>query len=572
MRLTPRQQQHLLMLAPCLTEATMSKLDLRGFRKVDANRDHTVMENAEGHRIFINHKSITKEMHDALRNVPVQKLYKGGVVAAAKKEGPKAPGTKEEQDKISEGFRNALGFKKMADGGIVGIQGEDFPMADPNEQNIMGQMTRVASMTDELPSAGVAGLVSAPTREPVFAPSVPQNVVLPTQPAQEQMQGLSVESAPSQVQPLVDQYTSAVRTEADAAGKIAKEQEQVLARQNNEIAQLQKDYKDIFDKKTSELNNFKQYIENPANNVQPGRLMANQSTYQRIATSVGLALGGAPARAFVERQIEDDIKMQQQQVDNKKTLYSENMKLLGDKESALQQTRLMMYQIVENDIKRAALKQGTPTAQANALKLATEFQLKAQDYLAKETERETLKVAQQRQQQQMQGLSRPVSPDEATNLITSVIPEKQQLRANEELAAIKGLQFAVKDAEKAYKSLEQVGALATLAGKAIPGGTKASRTVDLANAAIERIVRQNRPAGSGVLTDKDAAAIIEPYKLTIADLASPSSKEIVQQKKQAFNEYLQGLMSTSGSTLSSHGIKVAQPASLKAGPTPRGSK
>lgn len=104
---------------------------LSDFKKVDANRDHTVMQSPEGHLIHVSHKALTKEMHDALRKLPVQKMSRGGIVGYAQggavKPQPTPPPPPQPEGPISKETNQQFlkGFKLMADGGVVGQHDQD---------------------------------------------------------------------------------------------------------------------------------------------------------------------------------------------------------------------------------------------------------------------------------------------------------------------------------------------------------------------------------------------------------------------------------------------------------------
>ncbi len=362
-------------------------LDLSKFRKVDANRDHTVMENDEGHRIFLNHKAVSKEVHDALRNLPVQKLSKGGMVRKYAQGGPvvKVPGTDEKKKEVSAAFNAALGWKKMADGGMVGIQGEELSPADKGALAVTHGLVPAGGIPAEV--GAELSTMSSQAQGEALAPAIrqddmemqappakqePQNFQLPQmQPVQEAP--AQPPQQPSTLQQGVAQYGQGVQQEAQAQGAIAQESKGILDKQIEQQQMYEQKLQQNIAAKQKAYTDFSNYIANPANNINPQRYMQNQGTWGRISTAIGLGLGGAPAAEFLQKQIHEDVEAQKANVHNRNTLYAENMKLLGDEEAATRQTMIMMNQLVENQIKSATLKQGTQLAQANALKLGGVF-------------------------------------------------------------------------------------------------------------------------------------------------------------------------------------------------------
>ena len=69
----------------------MSKLDLSSFRKVDANKTHTIMRSPEGVELHIPHASISKTHVNALRKLPLDRKMAKTVPAKQVVEAPAPP-------------------------------------------------------------------------------------------------------------------------------------------------------------------------------------------------------------------------------------------------------------------------------------------------------------------------------------------------------------------------------------------------------------------------------------------------------------------------------------------------
>jgi len=567
-------------------------IDLSKFKKIDANKDHTIMQSADGHVIHISHKAISKEMHDALRNLPIQKLAYGGVVQKMSQGGPVS---KEAADNFAKSFQNAsgkpavakaaakFGIKKMSDGGIVGIQGEDVerrelsPFLKHIADSVIGGASSTAEAFGNLGNAAldvVAPRVPKATGVPVdselpeqtvfsdevankLSPSSPENIEIPKTAPIEGMSAAAPEE-PGVIEQANKDYQAGLQQEVKATSDIASGQQKALEAQQARIQEHTELLKENVKKQKESYDSFAQYISDPQNNVNPQRYMANKGTWGRMSTAIGLALGGAPAWEFLNKQIQEDIDAQKRDVENKKTLYAENLKLLGNEEAAFEKTLLMMNQFAENQIKIAALKQASPQAKAHALKLAGEFAMKNGELLVNEAKRKT--------QQQILG-STPTGPipvSRAEQLVRSgVVPPQFQAEAMKELEFVKGLDEKIKNLNKVYSEALQLNTAAS----AVPL-TEQNAKLSLINAKIQQAFREARPPGSGPLTDKDEKAVITPYLVELKDLVNPSR---IAQKVQAAKKALGEGYSKAG-TLSTYGIKVAPPIETKLGPKPQGGK
>lgn len=519
-------------------------VDLSKFKKVDSNRDHTVFQSEDGHLIYVSNKSINKDVHEALRNLPIQKMSQGGTV----KPRPR-PGTDEEAKKIQDSFNNAS-WKKMADGGTVGLSGVDADKQDLEnlKRSLSPAVGPVGQMIAERSQPGIIPSASAPPEAGnIFTPVAPDPSIVAMNEPKPEVIGSAPAAAPNTANAIAD-YKTALSEESVLAEAKAKKEQEALTQQ---IAQEKKyitDVQDIQNKKRAAYEDFAKFISDPANQVNPQRLMGNQGTWGRLMTGIGLAIGGAPTRAFLEKQIDEDIKQQQKMIDNKSTLYAKNLELLGDEEKALSTTKMQAEQIVINQLKNKLLNYASPQAQINGQKLVAEMTMKHGEQLAKE--------AQADAQKQMLGAAQaPVSPDMAAKLVGSLVPKEKQAEAAKEVEHAKKIAKSFVSAKEAFDSAKKVSSVGALAGRLVPGyETDAEAKLNLANASLQSILRENKPPGSGVMTDADAAAIIEPFLIKATDGA-----EAIDRKRQAFMKKLQSMYSENQGTLAASGIKLAEP-------------
>lgn len=124
--------------------------------------------------------------------------------------------------------------------------------------------------------------------------------------------------------------------------------------------------------------------------IDPKRLVNNQSTGEKIGTILGAALGGLTSgvnggpNQFLQqfdREIDRDIAAQQAAIDNKKTalgarqsVFGQMMQETGDRRLAAMQTRNLMYESAKQDIMAQADQLGIPEIRTNAEQAVSEIQ------------------------------------------------------------------------------------------------------------------------------------------------------------------------------------------------------
>lgn len=125
---------------------------------------------------------------------------------------------------------------------------------------------------------------------------------------------------------------------------------------------------------TQHKEDFENYIK--SNPIKPNHYQENIGTGGKVATAIGLLLGGFsgglnktgvnPAADFLNKQIDRDIEGQKARTDQQKTIFGANMQLYGDQRLATNATRINLNDIYAQKIKLAADQLGTPAAQASA--------------------------------------------------------------------------------------------------------------------------------------------------------------------------------------------------------------
>lgn len=170
------------------------------------------------------------------------------------------------------------------------------------------------------------------------------------------------------------QGQQAIQQNKDVSSQLAAhdaqiEQENINAKQALE-ANAQQNLKDF----SQHRDDFANYLK--SNPINPNHYQESLGTGQKVATAIGLILGGFqggfnrtgvnPAADFLNKQIDRDIESQKAKGDQQKTIFAANQALYGDQVLATNATRANLNDVYSQKIRQAADQLGTPAAQAAA--------------------------------------------------------------------------------------------------------------------------------------------------------------------------------------------------------------
>lgn len=711
--------------------------DLKGFVKVDANRDHTVFQSEEGHLIYVANKSVAKDVHDAMRHIPVQKMSQGGVVRRPVKEEPKPtlPGQDKDKKAISASFNNAMGWKRMADGGVVEqdirsqvlrkqqeiqqqllqqnaslpyqtnlspqqqaqfalwaaqnnvpvdlSKASDYDMTGFYQAMQQGQAASAVSPVDnrmhytdtfktplhetlsaeskyappgapswqgnmlvnpngtpnaiELPSgveklphmfgggmnkdgqivqptvppagpAAAFGLSQLPDFGPMLMASAPGGSKLPPEgdrmlrenmaadqafvaqnpeayqqapvdispaPTVEEPSNYAIpkapEAAPQGLTPVapgpteqaLSAYGQATQDEAKAKGVQAADELQAMQDQEKQKADLSQRYMANLDKITGASLELEKRLSDPKEAINPQHYMEGQGAYGRLLTGIGLALGGAPAREFLQKQIDNDILAQQKNIDNKNNLLSQKLKIYGDMQTALDATRLDLNQVLLDGVKKATLKNTGPVAVQHASVLVQEKTLEQAKLLES--------IASKVTQQQMMGLAsraadpykaqveamEATNPERAKDMRSRLVPGVGFANTMEQAKELSNLRA---DSDSARQSIDRLKQIANTPGKSFDLGLRreADSLVTLLTASLNKPITGGGPLQS---TERELLNNLSSNPTSIFSLDSVNKKAL---------DTLKGAIDRKeSSALKYHGLSAPSRAN---GPTPQGLK
>lgn len=303
------------------------KFDLNKFKKVNSDRHTTTLRHPDGHDIKIAHKALSPKMRKELMDMPGH-----------------------EQD----------GVQHFADGGMSEPQASIMPS---EEQMIMQE----------------ANQVNQP--QPEAAPQVASAEVMPEQPQQQ----MAAAPAPKEDLMGYDAYqkntmegVNEQKQGINLGAKAQAQQAQLEDKFLKDSADAQKALMETHQQHTNDLEQENAHFMDDLNkkHIDPNHFWADKSTGQKLATGVGLILGGFaagtngghnPVMENLNKQIDRDIESQKMNMGKTENLLSLNMKRMGNMNDAMSLTKAMQLDILSNNLKQAAAKATSQQARANAL-------------------------------------------------------------------------------------------------------------------------------------------------------------------------------------------------------------
>lgn len=235
------------------------------------------------------------------------------------------------------------------------------------------------------PGPSPAGAPSAPGADPALPPQVQ---LASTAPAEIQKNGGADPANASQGQgddpygmagDFIHQEMRGIQGLANAKAQQSKDIEKAYgdymknAPQMGDMAKQAEAHRQEMEKINQENDQLGQEIRQ--GKVDPQHFWASKSTGSKISTGIGLILGGIgagmtgqpnAALQLVQKQMDQDLQAQRENLDNKRSLLSMNMQRYGHLQSAMAATQLQMNQALQNQIGLAAAKSGSKEAMANA--------------------------------------------------------------------------------------------------------------------------------------------------------------------------------------------------------------
>lgn len=307
-------------------------MNLSGFKKLKETKEMVTMGHPMGHEI-----KIAKKQLSALQRKQIEKLP-----------------------------------LHMADGGVVEAKddsGED--VADEANQ----AATPPVAPVDQ--TGGATGTWDKPA---------PQTVVPTTQPI---VQPETVRAPATVMSPAVDvgaafqQGLGAIKEQQDVSSALAKKDAQIAQNDIDAKSALQDSVQQNLQDFKKHRDDFAQYIADHP--IDPKHYQENMGVGQKVATAIGLLLGGFqggfnktgvnPAAQWLNEQVNKDLEGQRARQDQQKTVLGANQELYHDEVLANNAARINMNDIYDRKIQQAAAQLGTPAAKAAADAKSAEYKL-----------------------------------------------------------------------------------------------------------------------------------------------------------------------------------------------------
>lgn len=265
-----------------------------------------------------------------------------------------------------------------------------------------------------IPESGIKQQVTPEAASQVANASLPAQSAAVTDPygldAQGQMYGAGMATA-----------TAGIANEADALARRGQAEAAALQNQLKVQEKIQSDYQQHTQDLEKERQAFQSDLQE--SHIDPNHYVGSMSTMGKIATAVGLILGGMgggagenPALKMLQYNIDKDIEAQKANLGKKENLLSANLKQFGNLRDATDMTRVMQNDIVINKLKTAAASATSPLAQSAALKAIGALEMQSAPMMAQIAQRKTMMSA-------MQGNQDPTQMGQVIQAMRMVAPE-----------------------------------------------------------------------------------------------------------------------------------------------------
>lgn len=336
--------------------------NLRGAKKIAGDNKSSTFQLGSGHQIRISHAALPPEQRKSVMSMPLH-ADEGADVGSD----TTAP-TSDLEAKFARGPGEVLSKDLNSLGSsIMGFSGS--PASEPVSDTVAPEASSPSvpiGTKDEMPK-------SVDTSSDKAVPSSP-SVPIGT-------------DAMSAITPQNMYATGMAGVAAEQQAAEQRAQGELQANKQNEaaLAQHQQDFEQGIQSKNKEIDSVLNDIK--TGHINPNSYMQNMQTPQKVATAIGLFLGGwgsaythqgNPAMEFLNKQIDRDIESQKANMENKKTLlgaYYDQTKNMYAAENMARATQLSIY---ANQFQDAALNAATPMAAARAKQ--GELALKQQMY------------------------------------------------------------------------------------------------------------------------------------------------------------------------------------------------
>jgi hypothetical protein len=255
----------------------------------------------------------------------------------------------------------------------------------------------------------------------------------------------------------MERYKQGVYAEANAQAQAGEAKALIAQQEQARIQEIENDYQTNYQALEAERNAVMEDLK--ASHIDPNRFIGQMGGGARVSTAIGLMLSGFGsgmsgqpnmAMNFLQKQIDNDIYAQTQELGKKNNLLTATMAQFGNLKDATQMARVITQDLYKAKIEEAAAKSMDPMAKARAQQVIGEMELKQAPALMELARKQTV----------MNGMKTgKVKPAEA---VTVLVPEANRAKALEEVGKIETVGNAVSDIQKA---MDEMAAINTLEGR-----------------------------------------------------------------------------------------------------------
>lgn len=460
-------------------------MNLSGFKKLKEDKKTVTMGHPQGHTITIAKSAVSPIQRKQLERLP---LHLADGDPSVSLDGPSSS--------VDTGAADQIG---------------NFLGVGPQDQQVNQS---IASTPQSAQPSAVSAPIPSSNNVPISSSEVgPQN----------QSQNKQSTENPIDINASYNQGQRAIREQQDVATKLAQsnvniQQQDIQDRQalNDSSKQNAADF----------MQHQKQLLSDYSNgHINPTHFQENMGTGQKVATAIGLLLGGFaggfnhtgvnPAADWLNGQINRDIEAQRSSLDQKKTILGANQDLYHDQQLADNTTRMNMNDIYNHQIQLAANKLGTPQAKAAADQQSSKFALENANLLQQNAIRSSV----------LQQLKNGNTAIGAVDLVNAdIIPKEYQEQALKEQGSVDAQKNAIQSVQSLYNRLnaEQSSAnllnpqsyarVAALKSELVNTVMNASASKRLTRESVEQEIN---PLLTGTFNDKSTRAAKQADLLNI---------------------------------------------------------
>lgn len=496
--------------------------ELHKFKKIKDDHKSTTLQHPEGHQIKIAKNVLSPKLKEQISKLPMH-LAEGGEVSDEEL-AKEAALLNDKSNKINlqnEAQRSASDYD---------INPNQYPQAKP------------VQVAQAQPQPNIIINNTPPQAAPAQMPPPAQVVEAPKQP--EPMPENDPYGSQAYSQTLgqgISDVKEGLQKGAEAEGQLGQEQANILENKIGQQQETLKNFQDHYSELENERAAFQQDIQ--SQHIDPQHYMREMGVGQKVATAIGLILGGMssgltgqenPALKFLQAQIDKDIEAQKANLGKRENLLSANFRQFGNLKDATQMTQVMQGDIVKNQLAEAAAKSQDPIVKARAQQAIGDLDTKNAALLSQIAIRKNLGSGVAQGHQDPSAKLRMLS-------MSGIIPQGQQEHAYKELADAQDTIKAKNNILGAFNQLEKINTL----GNAVTSPFQTPKQV----AAIKKpIVAALSKGTAGKFTEADAGYLDSLFP------AKGDSSETINIKRNRLDKLVSEKMNFP--ILQSYGINI----------------